>query len=159
MKTFNVEAGLLFDDIYTAQTKYTDVFKRGRDDSLDYGKSYLMGLIKDAQEGKLPVSKPNGKSKKVKKVLTAEQLIESCKKEIARIDALKSAEIPVVGWVATWDTLKPSLILLSDEWIHTYCQARRSLNGEFMRHAVVLTQDQIAANQDVPKENLPDIQQ
>ena len=170
MKTFNAEAFLLFDDIYTAQEKYNEIFVNNKKEALSYYKDYFTELLEKAENGEYVITnkvkvnrsfidKLSGKKGYNVVILSQEETGKRIQKELDKIEEQDSKVYPAVKWFDDWENGQKLLTLLADEWIYTYCQTRRSLGGEFMRHAVVLTQDQIAASQDADKNPLDTLPQ
>lgn len=52
-----------------------------------------------------------------------------------------------VEWVDNWPKERGMMISLMDEWIYHYCQVRRSKDGDHVKNAVLLSQDQMAVQQ------------
>ncbi len=76
-----------------------------------------------------------------------EGIIESQKRMSKRYTEYHDGEEPKVSWVDNWEDDKKKVVMLMEEWVYTYCQFRRSVGGEHVKNAVLLSQDQIAAEQ------------
>lgn len=89
-----------------------------------------------------------------------EEIIESQQRMSKRYAEYHGGVEPKVDWVDNWlgvkgkpgakdkVGIKDTILLLMVEWVYTYCQFRRSVLGEHVKNAVLLSQDQIAAEQD-----------
>lgn len=64
----------------------------------------------------------------------------------ARYAKYHDGKRPEVNW-GNWEDIRKKIISLVDTWVFHYCQVRRSKDGEHVKNAVVLAQDQMAAQQ------------
>lgn len=64
----------------------------------------------------------------------------------ARYAEYHDGKKPAVEW-DNWEIISKKLISLIDAWVFHYCQVRRSKDGDHIKNAVVLAQDQMAAQQ------------
>ena len=53
-----------------------------------------------------------------------------------------------IDYLDEWETEgRKQVVSLIDEWVYHYCQVRRSKDGEHVKNAVLLSQDQMATQQ------------
>ncbi len=76
-----------------------------------------------------------------------EGIVESQQRLIKRYPEYHPGKELKVDWVDNWEEDKKKIVTLMVEWVYTYCQFRRSVGGEHVKNAVLLAQDQMAAQQ------------